>query len=262
MTEDTNSQPTPFDFLEIQNRLDEIHSDYPFEILFYGSRERGDNDLESDFNFYLLASTQDQMKPGFVQKVTSALQVLERIATVNLVAGDMDTFRLRLNLMEPSILHMLEYGTVFYGEHIFHKLQKDWEKMKTLPIPKDKLLPFLNRRVRFYKNLTPRTEKDDAVRMERVTSLSIQVWALKNIPDITATELIDLDIPSRAERMIPILYKKEWNEEVAELLEKKKEAIYLKRTLQKQKSNPSANRETFRSRINQLKEGILPDRKI
>jgi predicted nucleotidyltransferase len=211
-------QPSPFDYLEIQDRLEEIESEDPFEILFYGSRERGDHEEDSDFNFYLLASTQDQMRPGFVQKVTSTLKILEKFATVNLVAGDKETFRIRLNLFEPSVIHMLEKGTVFFGDHIFHKFQKIWQSLQNEPIPKQKLIPFLNRRINFYRSLKARNEKDNAIRQERIYSLSIQVWALKHIQDISIQELIALDIPKECDMMVPVLYKNEFDPEIKELL--------------------------------------------
>lgn len=229
----TKKRPNAYDFLEIQNCLDDIKSEDPFEILFYGSRERGDQEPDSDFNFYLLASTQDQMKPGFIQRINSALNHLETISHVNLVAGDSDTFRIRMNLFEPSVVHMLEKATVFYGEHLFHGYQKEWETIKKNPIPLDKLVPFLNRRIHFYKSLNSRNEKDSAVRNERVYSLSIQVWALKNIPDLSLTELISLDIPIFYERMIPILYSTEVDDTILELMEGRRHWAEKKRALQR-----------------------------
>ncbi|WCL47576.1 hypothetical protein [Leptospira sp. GIMC2001] len=259
MTISTDNKPTPRDYLEIQEKLEEIESNLPFEVLFYGSRERGDYDSESDFNFYLLASTQDQMKPGFIQKITNILNHLDKIAPVNLVAGDMDTFRLRLNLFEPSVVHLLELGGVFFGDRVLHGFQKEWNMIKANPIPKEKLVPFLNRRIRFYKNLTPRTEKEDAVRMERVASLSVQTWAIRSIPDISIHELVTLDIPARADKMIRAMYSKELDEEILDLLERKNEAISLKRVFQKEKDFQQSQKDTLKSRIRQLKKGIVQE---
>lgn len=235
------NQPSPFDYLEIQDRLDEIESDHPFEILFYGSRERGDHTEDSDFNFYLLASAQDQMRPGFVQKVTSALGVLEKFATVNLVAGDMETFRIRLNLFEPSVIHMLERGIVFYGDHIFHNFQRSWQNLKKEPIPKQKLIPFLNRRINFYRSLKPRNSKDNAIRQERIVSLSIQVWALKTIEDISIEELIILDMPRESEKMISQLYKNEFDGEIKEHLLHRREWARRKKIEQSMGDSTSKN---------------------
>lgn len=236
--------PSPQDYLDIQSRLEEIESELPFEIVFYGSRERGDFEADSDFNFYLLASTQDQMKPGFIQKVNSALNALEKIATVNLIAGDMDTFRLRMNLAEPSVVHMLELGTVFFGNRIFHDYQKEWESKRKQPLPKEKLVPFLKRRIQFYQNLKARTQKEDAVRRERVTTLAIQVWVLERITDLTVEELVALDIPSRSDRMIPTLYAREWDSEIGGLLESRAQAREDKRSTQRV-YNPVASRSSL-----------------
>lgn len=247
--------PNPTDYLKIFERLEEIESDHPFEILFYGSRERGDYLEDSDFNFYLLASTQDQMKPGFIQKVTLALNILEKIAPVNLIAGDVDTFRLRLNLMEPTVVHLLNLGSVFYGETHFHGFHKDWEQIRKNTIPKEKLVPFINRRIRFYKNLSPRTEKEESIQMERVLTLSIQSWAIQKISDISIQELITLDIPSRSEKMIRTLYKNELDSEILSLLDNKTEAIALKKLFQRDKDFPASLKETMKSRMKVLKSG-------
>jgi predicted nucleotidyltransferase len=252
-------EPNPIDYLIVQDRLEEVESGQPFEVIFYGSRERGDSQPDSDFNFYLLAHTQDQMKPGFIQKVTSALNTLEKIAPVNLVAGDLDSFRLRMNLFEPSVIHMLELGTVFYGDQIIHDLQKEWEKTKEKSIPIDRLVPFLSRRIRFYKNLKPRSEKEDAIRMERIMTLSIQVWVLQNIPDLSTTELIHLDIPIRSEQMIPSLYRSEMDEEISRFLGKRKEAREIKKLLQAGNNFPEAFLENLQTRIVQLKRGIIQE---
>jgi hypothetical protein len=257
ISNDTIQNPSPRDYLDIFEKLEEISFDYPFEILFYGSRERGDCTEDSDFNFYLLASTQDQMKPGFIQKITLALNHLEKIAPVNLIAGDVDTFRLRLNLMEPSVLHLLNLGSVFYGDSHLNGFNKDWEKLKNQPIPKEKLIPFLNRRIRFYKNLTPRSDKEESVRMERVVTLSIQSWAIQKISDISVPELIALDIPSRAEKMIHILYKNELDPEILNLLNDKKEAVALKKLFQREKDYPQSMKEHLTTRIKQLKNGTV-----
>lgn len=245
--------PNPSDYLKIFDKLEEIESDHPFEILFYGSRERGDYSEDSDFNFYLLASTQDQMKPGFIQKVTMALNILEKIAPVNLIAGDIDTFRLRLNLMEPTVVHLVNLGSVFYGDTHFHGFHKDWLQISKHPIPKEKLVPFINRRIRFYKNLNTRTEKEESVQMERVLTLSIQSWAIQNIKDISIQELITLDIPSRAEKMIRILYKNELDTDILSLLDNKTEALALKKFFQKDKDFPPSLKENLKSRMKVLK---------
>lgn len=211
-------EPTPFDYLEIQEKLDEIPSEEPFEILYYGSRERGDYDWDSDFNFYLLASTQDQMRPGFIQKINLSLKVMEKIAPVNLVAGDKETFRVRMNLFDPCVLHMLDKAIVFYGDHIFHNFQKEWSSISKQPIPRSKLLAFLRRRKNFYKNLKSQNEKENAIRMERISTLDIQIWVLENIMDLSVIELIHLDIPSYCNEMIRELYKNEWNAEIKQLI--------------------------------------------
>ncbi len=225
-------EPSPFDYLEIQEQLDEICSEESFEIIYYGSRERGDYEWNSDFNFYLLASTQDQMKPGFIQRVTQSLKVMERISAVNLIAGDKETFRVRMNLFDPAILHMLEKGIVFYGNHIFHKFQMEWQRMDKTHIPQEKLIPFLKRRRKFYTNLKSRNEKENSIRMERVSTLDIQIWVLENIDDISIPELIVLDMPSLCNRMIRELYRKEWNDEIHHLLVERNRWRIRKREIQ------------------------------
>lgn len=76
----------------IKQNLQTVFSLKPFEILFYGSRQRGDFRDSSDFNFFLLADPSDQLKSTFLRAINAVLSPLEEIAPVQLVTADTDSF--------------------------------------------------------------------------------------------------------------------------------------------------------------------------
>ncbi|MCE9501166.1 MAG: hypothetical protein K8R21_11820, partial [Leptospira sp.] len=110
--------------------LDVIKSQKPFQIIFYGSRQRGDFSEISDYNFYLIASPQDQIKSSFIQATTKALDQLGVEIPVSLIAGDYDSFKMRMRFFEPTSIHICELGNTFYGTGDFETITDVWRNLK------------------------------------------------------------------------------------------------------------------------------------
>ncbi|MDF3819588.1 hypothetical protein P3G55_06740 [Leptospira sp. 96542] len=206
-------------YVQVLDELELIPSTKPYQIIFYGSRERGDSSPESDLNFYLLAHSTDQMKSQFIDSISRALAKLEDVAPVNMIAGDADSLKLRLKIAEPGSIQLLEASSVFYGEGIWEDLKKDWEKYKNQEIPKKDLIHYLEKRVRFFKQQVTRNVKEEISQLERITTLTLHIWALNHIHDITHAELLKMDTPSEIYPLFTGLYKQELDDNTIELLE-------------------------------------------
>jgi predicted nucleotidyltransferase len=203
------------DFTEVTYELKRIRFRKPFQILFYGSRARGEATGVSDYNFYLLASTEDQFSTNFIRDINAALNMMDSDVAVSLVAGDYDSLRYRVKIFEPTAVHLCELAIPVFGSPgEFEETQIFWKKIKSGGFEKRSLLSYLTNRLRFYKNLQPKTTKEDVSKLEKILSLTLQSWIITNIEDITTTEICQMDIPDRLINLIDILYKKDTTEEI------------------------------------------------
>ena len=208
----------PHLYAKVLDELELIRSHKPFQILFYGSRERGDFNEYSDLNFYLLANSTDQMKPSFIESVSQALNHLEDVAPVNMIAGDSESLKLRMRIKEPGSIQLLENASIFFGESIWEQLQGEWIQIKNRDIPIQELSNYLEKRIRFFKQQTFKTIKEEISQLERICTITLHLWAIKNIHDLTAVELIKMDVPSQLEPLFQSLYKNEIDDTVIGLL--------------------------------------------
>ena len=115
---------------EVKEKLDRVKSINPFQLIFYGSKSRGDDNDLSDYNFYLLASPTDQLRASFIQEISEALDFIDTSSAVSLVAGDMDSLSFRMRIFEPTAVHLCELGQSAYGKGQIEILRKEWESMK------------------------------------------------------------------------------------------------------------------------------------
>ncbi|GBF51974.1 hypothetical protein LPTSP4_35120 [Leptospira ryugenii] len=244
----------PILYAKVLDELEFISTHKPFQILFYGSRERGDFHKDSDLNFYLLAHSTDQMKPSFIERVSQILQQLEVVAPVNMIAGDSESLRLRMKIFEPSCIQLLEQASVFYGEGIWEDLQKEWRSVKTKEIRAQDLISYLERRIRFFKQQTSRGVKDEISQLERICTLSLHVWAVQHIADLSLVELIKMDVPSQMGKLFKTLYKNEMDENTLEMLG-------VHERLAKLKQEARWKREINRDEIYELRYKLIALRK-
>ncbi len=241
-------------YAHVLDDLELITSHKPFHILFYGSRERGDFNESSDLNFYLLAHSTDQMKASFVDSVSKTLNQLEVVAPVNMIAGDADSLRHRFKIHEPGSIQLLENASVFYGEGIWDSLQSEWKRYKDKSIPKKELSSYLEKRIRFFKQQVSRNVKEEVSQLERICTLTLHVWAIKNIDDLSVSELLMMDIPNQIYSLFTNLYKFELDETILELLNLQQRLQTLKRELRWKK-------EISREEIYELKYKLISLRK-
>lgn len=244
----------PHLYVHVLDELELIRTTKPYQILFYGSRERGDQTPDSDLNFYLIAHSTDQMKSSFIDSVSRALAKLEDVAPVNMIAGDADSLRHRLKISEPGSIQLMEASSIFYGEGIYEDLLVDWTKWKNQEIPKKDLLQYLEKRIRFFKQQVTRNAKEEISQLERITTLTLHIWALQKINDLTHIELMMMDRPSQLVPLFTDLYKNELDEPVFELLE-------LSNKIRKMKIDTRWKREVTREDIHESKYRLIAIRK-
>jgi hypothetical protein len=207
-------------FDEIKERMSRIESVEPFELIFYGSRARGVFSENSDYNFYLLASLLDHSDPGFITSISSALEEIESgNIPLNLMAGEKETFHLRVKILEPTSIHLCEIGILIYGKDDFFRLQQQWHSQRQTEPNLDKLIQYLENRYEFYKNLTTQNTKEEISRIEKILQLSLQLWVFKTIPDVSIPEIWHTDIPSRLVDMLSILYSSDTPKQVRLLVD-------------------------------------------
>ena len=115
---------------EVTEKLDRVKSIKPFQLVFYGSKSRGDDSELSDYNFYLLADPTDQLRTSFIQEISEALDFIDTSSAVSLVAGDMDSLSYRMRIFEPTAIHLCELGQHIYGRNLLQTLQKEWNTLK------------------------------------------------------------------------------------------------------------------------------------
>ncbi|AOP36570.1 hypothetical protein A0128_21445 [Leptospira tipperaryensis] len=242
----------------IKQNLQTVFSLKPFEILYYGSRQRGDFRDSSDFNFFLLADPSDQLKSTFLREINAILSPLEEIAPVHLVTADTDSFLARLRVFEPSATHICEMGEPFFGKEYFPLLVEEWNKLKSNPIDSVATGKHLRKRYRFYKSISPRSTKEEIMRMERLVALYLQNWIFREIEDLSWIEVVHADIPSRLIGMIRELYKKEATENTLEILNLYEDILKLKTEIRNHQNPFSAEKfqtlkETIRFEEKEIK---------
>ncbi|HMW03751.1 MAG TPA: hypothetical protein PK079_13175 [Leptospiraceae bacterium] len=216
---------------EVKVKLDKVKSIHPFQLLFYGSKSRGDDNELSDYNFYLLANPTDQLRTSFIQEISDALEYIENGSAVSLVAGDLDSLTFRMKIFEPTAVHLCELAQVAYGKNQLESLRKEWELIRSKEIDRKVILNYLDNRCKFYKSLKSKNTKEDISRIEKVISLNLQMWIFANIEDLTPTEVCHMDIPARLYAMLKYLYKNEATDQVNILIEIYKEIHELKQTI-------------------------------
>ncbi|MBW0435125.1 hypothetical protein DLM76_17445 [Leptospira yasudae] len=226
----------------IKQNLQTVFSLKPFEVLFYGSRQRGDFRDSSDYNFFLLADPSDQLKSTFLREINAILSPLEEIAPVHLVTADTDSFLARLRVFEPSAVHICELGEPFYGKESFPSLMGEWTKLKNQPIDSVAAGKHLRKRYRFYKSISPRSTKEEIMRMERLVALYLQNWMFREIEDLSWIEVVHADIPTRLISMVRELYRKEANENTLEILGLYEEILKLKTEIRNHQNPFSAEK--------------------
>ncbi|EMJ96653.1 hypothetical protein [Leptospira alstonii] len=226
----------------IKQNLQTVFSLKPFEILFYGSRQRGDFRDSSDFNFFLLADPSDQLKSTFLREINAVFSPLEEIAPVQLVTADTDSFLARLRIFEPSAAHICEFGEPFFGKESFPSLMGEWAKLKGLTIDPLATGKHLKKRYRFYKSISPRNTKEEIMRMERLVALYLQNWIFREIEDLSWIEIVHADIPARLIAMVRGLYRKEARENTLEILNLYEEILKLKTEIRNHQNPFSAEK--------------------
>lgn len=182
-----------------------VHSFQPFFVLHYGSRERGDYNETSDRNFFLLASGQDHIRTSFTHDVNSILSEYF-VEEVSLISGDKDSLLYRLEIFEPTAVHLLELGKPIFGINFFNTFQKKWEGIRNKRIDFRILQNYLEKRIKFYKSLESKTTQEDISRIQKIISLTIINWILYTLDEISITELTYFDIPTRLSRLVKEYY--------------------------------------------------------
>jgi len=237
-------------YTQVLDELEMIFSHKPFQVLFYGSWERGTPTPDSDLNFYLLAHSTDQMKSSFVDSVHGALSSLEVVAPLNMIAGDTESLRHRMRIFEPGCLQLLESASVFFGENLLDGLKREWQTWQNREIPRKELITYLEKRIRFFKQQTTRNQKEEISQLERIATLTLQVWALRTIPDLTVPELLKMDIPGQIGSLFRILYWQELDEKHSKILDLA-ERIYTARRQIRHR------REVSREEMHELKYKLI-----
>lgn len=189
----------------LSEELKSISSFQPFFVLHYGSRERGDFNENSDRNFFLLASGQDHIRTSFTHDINSILNDNFQ-EEVSLISGDKDSLLYRLEIFEPTAVHLMEMGNPIFGGSYFSQFQMKWNKLKNKNIDYRTLQNYLEKRIKFYKSLESKSTQEDISRIEKIISLTIINWILYSIEEISITELTYFDIPARLSRMVREYY--------------------------------------------------------
>ncbi|PJZ70798.1 hypothetical protein CH373_07755 [Leptospira perolatii] len=239
----------------IKESLSTVSSLKPFELIFYGSRQRGDFNDSSDFNFFLLADPSDQLKSNFIREINQALEPLQAQGPVNLISGDWDSFRQRMRSFDPAAVQICEIGEPYFGSEYFPIIKEEWDKYKLETPDSAAAVKYLRKRYRFFKGIVPRNTKEDVLRMERLLALYLQNWMFRYIDDLSIPEIVNSDIPSRIGPMFRALYSKELKGNIAELLELYEEILKLKWELRIPNSPFSSER------FHQIKETLRFDDK-
>lgn len=239
-------------FEEISEKLSQVKSSGAFQLLFYGSKFRGDDSLNSDYNFYLIASPTDQLQSSFTSKISDCLEIIDTHSSVGLIAGDFDSLKYRLKIFEPTSIHLVEYSEIVYGKGYIEKLRDYWSEIKKTPFDKKKLISYIENRAKFYKSLRSKNTKEDISRIEKVISLNIQIWVLHHISDISTTELGFLDIPSRLILIMRKLYKNDLDENVTKLVDIYEQIHELKQNIRLNTPYTSDNLSKIKDSINSI----------
>ncbi|MBK8394884.1 MAG: hypothetical protein IPL26_06500 [Leptospiraceae bacterium] len=216
---------------EVTEKLDRVKSIKPFQLVFYGSKSRGDDNELSDYNFYLLADPTDQLRTSFIQEISEALDFIDTSSAVSLVAGDMDSLSYRMRIFEPTAVHLCELGQHVYGKNHLQILQKEWQTLKPKGFNQKIIINYLDNRCKFYKSIKSKNTKEDISRIEKIISLNLQMWIFNNIIDISPTEICYMDIPTRLHSMVKYLYANDITDDVTLLIDIYREIHELKQTI-------------------------------
>lgn len=242
------------DFAKIEKALKNLHTLQPFQVLFYGSRERLDYSEHSDYNFFMIASPQDQIRTGFVNEVSEILQSIDIDNPTTLITGDKDSMIYRMSIFEPTAVHLMEMSRPVFGHKEFENLQSKWEEAKRKGYDKRELLRYLDNRSKFYRNIHSKTTKDDIARIEKILALNIQTWVMEIINDLSITEIAFLDIPTRLIQLIKYLYQKSVPEDVQLLTSIYEEVHELKKSMRLLLSNADGQLDKIKESITFIKD--------
>ncbi len=214
----------------VSEEMMNVRSFQPFFVLHYGSRERGDFNETSDRNFFLLASGQDHIRTSFTHDINSILNDHFK-EEVSLISGDRDSLLYRLEIFEPTAIHLLELGNPIFGEKYYHKLKDKWNTIKDKKIDYRTLQNYLEKRIKFYKSLDSKSTQEDISRIEKIISLTIINWILYTIDEVSIVELTYFDIPSRLSRLVKEYYKESLPKDIHLLASIYEELHELKRSM-------------------------------
>lgn len=179
-------------------------------MLFYGSRARREEDVFSDYNFFLLASSSDILRTDFKRQLTDLLSSHFPENVINLSFNDFESFQMRMDLLEPTACHVMELGEVVFGNDRFAELKEYWNSKKHDPIPVESLTAYLHKRIRFFNKLkSTKTLTENISRIESIMLFRLQIIIISLISDLSISELVSLDIPARLPKLIQTLYKNE-----------------------------------------------------
>ncbi|MCB1142643.1 MAG: nucleotidyltransferase domain-containing protein [Leptospiraceae bacterium] len=206
----------PNQIKHIQKKLSHIQSIHPFSIVFYGSRERGDFNIQSDINFFLIGDGKDQLRSSFIQEISSILKDSTEYE-VDLISGDRTTFQYRMEIFEPTAVHLMELGQPVFGHNLFNDLKERWQEIRNDSIDFDILQSYIEKRLRFFKRLEPRNEIDNLNRLEKMLALTLQNWIIMIMEDLSPIELAHMDIPPYLSKMTKEMYSAYLPEEVVNL---------------------------------------------
>ncbi len=192
----------------LKEELWEIENLEPFSLVFYGSRSRREEDVFSDYNFFLLASSSDILRSDFKRQLLDLLSLHFSENVINLSFNDFESFQMRINLFEPTACHIMELGEVVFGNESFSELQAFWNIKKKEPLQVEPLVAYLQKRIHFYNKLkNTKTLADNISRIESIILFRLQILIISLISDLTISEIAFLDIPSRLSKLIQTLYK-------------------------------------------------------
>ncbi len=149
----------------------------------------------------------------------------------------------------------MEASSVFYGgRHLRGAIGNSGENGNRFEIPKKDLSIYLEKRIRFFKQQVTRNVKGEISQLERITTLTLHIWALQKIEDLTHVELLKMDTPDQLVPLFSGLYRNEMDETTEELLD-------LSTKIRKMKVDARNKREISREDIHESKYRLIELRK-
>lgn len=129
---------------------------------------------------------------------------------VDLSFNDFESFQMRMELLEPTACHVMELGEVVFGKDRFSELKESWNSKRRDSISVEALTEYLHKRAHFLGRLeNTNTLAENISKIEAIMFFRLQVIIISLISDLTVSELVSLDIPSRLPKLIQTLYKNE-----------------------------------------------------